>query len=505
MPDNKTPDSGGTEQNTEKKSGVEIITPDKATIAGLMHLVHDLHQAVKDTGDNMKSEYGKLSTIVKDIMEGRSQMRESELRSAVSGAHQHFDIAKAGFVFDAKYYLTEPWDTTKGLDSFNKGMVTPSNEVMIKELQQSSDDLYLVSQIMGKTSPSGIKSLKTYRRFRENMERCGKAMSIVAGAAGVDWIPTGFSAELIELVHLQLLVAGLHVRRNFPLKVGDWKRPGTSSDTLAYRSTAANSDSPSKFVASTRSTRNVTFSAEKLAVRTLYAVELDEDAIVELLPQLKLNVVQSISRAIEDTIINGDTGCEAAGTRIDLTDMHGNTPDGESPCRMWDGYRKKVKDQTSSTTTGGATGGSLRDNRAILGKYGVRPSDCALVCSINAYLKGFLKQVTDVTTVDKYGDKATVLSGELAKFDGIPIVVSEQSRDDLNTSGLSGGKSGNADGEIIHVYRPGFELADKRQITIEADKIKGTDQIEVIGTWRGDFQALYTTGQKITAAVINPT
>jgi len=44
-----------------------------------------------------------------------------------------------------------------------------------------------------------------------------------------------------------------------------------------------------------------------------------------------------------------------------------------------------------------------------------------------------------VRTVDKYGQFATVLNGELGKIDGIPVIVSEKIRENLNASGVYDG------------------------------------------------------------------
>jgi hypothetical protein len=61
----------------------------------------------------------------------------------------------------------------------------------------------------------------------------------------------------------------------------------------------------------------------------------------------------------------------------------------------------------------------------------------AWIASIASYYK--MLGLTEVLTLQNYGPQATVLQGELGKFDSIPIIVSEYQRQDLNASGVYDG------------------------------------------------------------------
>jgi hypothetical protein len=68
----------------------------------------------------------------------------------------------------------------------------------------------------------------------------------------------------------------------------------------------------------------------------------------------------------------------------------------------------------------------LRGNRKKMGKYGVDPNELAHILSINEYID--LLSDTAVFTLEKYGPNATILTGELAKVDNVPVIVSEAVR-----------------------------------------------------------------------------
>ena len=60
--------------------------------------------------------------------------------------------------------------------------------------------------------------------------------------------------------------------------------------------------------------------------------------------------------------------------------------------------------------------------------------DMAFIVPISSYYA--LVTDTNVVTVDKFGPQATILNGQLGSLYGVPIIVSEHIRTDLNASGV---------------------------------------------------------------------
>lgn len=378
-----------------------------------------------------------------------------------------------------------------GMD-FDMLLTLDTTDPMLKSVQEMNDDLYVMQTLLALGGKS-IKDTKYYHNAVNSPEF--KAMYYNAGD-GQEWVPTGFSAQVIELVDLALRVAALHPRFKMTKKIQEL--PGVTGHLKAWRATgvAAGSDAPSKFTASQRGTRKVVFTAELLTGRAVYEMDLEEDSIVSLLPQLKADMAYAIAAAIEWTIINGDT----AGLR-DKTDLHaGNCTATASPTKLWDGYREIASDSNNQTDQGGTfatSGEAIRLAFAKMGKYGLNPNEGVIVSGVRGYLEAILA-VTNVQTVDKYGAKAVIHTGEVARSYGRPIIVSEYQREDLSVSGVSGGATSvNVSTAMQMVWKRGFMLADRRNITMEAAKIQGTDSFEVWGTWRGDFQPLYQTSENV--------
>jgi hypothetical protein len=140
-----------------------------------------------------------------------------------------------------------------------------------------------------------------------------------------------------------------------------------------------------------------------------------------------------------------------------------------------------------------------------MGVYGVKPADLAHVMSINAYIK--LLADTSVLTLEKYGPFATILTGELGKVDGSPIIVSQYVRADLNATGVFD-NSTTTRTEVLTVNRRGYAIGERRGVTLQVLKelYAEDDQDAIVVSWRKAFAARFTSStEKTVAAAYNVT
>jgi len=488
----------------EGKDKVEVKNPSPKKVEDLVKVLTDFTKTVKDlkesskTTNEQKVEIDKMKAEMAVLLETADKERAAIAERKVLITN---DVSKK-----IGYTVKDIFSTSDMKDqSFDELLTQREGSVSLKSMQSRASDIYLIGKILsgkyGHSAEAIIPNLKSYKNFMSDTEEIRKAMSIGSGDEGFDWIPTGFSSDLIEIYHLQLVLGNMHPNFTIPSKMTSWKIPGTSSDLKAFRTTASATDTPTKFKASTRTTRQVTFTPEKLAAATVFDMELEEDSIIPVLPNLKVNIAQALVRATEDTIINGDTTMT-----MDNTDMHGDTLSVESPAAMWNGYRKfiNVNGNVRSNGGGGASYGAMISVMRNMGKYAVSPRDLTWVTGPNGYFDALLS-MPEVKTFDLFGPNAVIERGEVAKLLGIPIVISEQERQDLKTTtGVSGGaSSGYNDTSVQLVWKPGFSFGTKRQITVDSAKIPRTDAIEVWSTARMDFQANYSAGQTIVGEVTN--
>jgi hypothetical protein len=115
-------------------------------------------------------------------------------------------------------------------------------------------------------------------------------------------------------------------------------------------------------------------------------------------------------------------------------------------------------------------------------------------------VKGLIKMLglAEVITVEKYGPLATIVTGQLASLDGIPVVVSEHMRDDVAATGVNTGVGPNTLSNLVLANRRAWIRGVRRAPTIKTKEDIETDQLIAVVTWRGDFQRVLGTAETHT-------
>jgi len=383
---------------------------------------------------------------------------------------------------------------SKRKTGYTEGGMTPSEEILLTKsadpevlkAQEQNDDLYLLSKVMG-VSP---KATQLYRKYMGG--ELGKAMAAATAGSGAEWVPTGFSNKLIDLVRLQLKVAALFTE--IPQPTNPYKVPVVASDATAYLIAESTSDTADKITASTPGTTDLTLTAKKLAARVLFSEEVSEDSIIPVLPFVKTNVARALGDGLETAIINGDTNA---------THMDSDVTNAKDVRKAYEGLRYlalNISGVQVDCSTFNLT--NVRAIRKAMGKYGVDPSKLAWIAGPKVWNK--MLGLDEVTTVEKYGPKATILTGELGKLDGISIIVSEHAREDLNNAGVYDGTT-TTDAVLLLVNRDSFMLGDRRKITTKTQEDIETDQMILVSTQRKSFKRVYATTQPFVACGYNIT
>jgi len=364
-------------------------------------------------------------------------------------------------------------------------LMEKSDDPKIRKLQETSDKIYLLSKILG-VDP---RSTKLYHQVMGS--ELGKAMDTATASEGLEWVPTAFTADLIDKVRLSLRVAALFT--TIPQPTNPYKVPVVASDATGFLIPEETADSGTAIAASTPGTSNVTLSAQKLAARVLFSEELTEDSIVPVLPFVRNNVARALGDAMESAILSGD---------LTATHQDSDVTASTDARKAYEGLRFLALTGITGVSTDLSTFNiaNIRAIRRSIGIFGVDPNDLAWICGAKIYNR--LLALTEVTTVDQFGPGATILQGELAKLDGIPIIVSGKAREDLNASGVFDGTTTNK-GTLILVHRPSFLIGDRRQVTTKTKEEIEFDQTMLVSTMRQSFKRVFATTEPMVAIGFN--
>jgi HK97 family phage major capsid protein len=363
-----------------------------------------------------------------------------------------------------------------------------------REAAHALDRLYLVSELLKKDPRRTL----TYRQMLEDHPSIEKALDTTTGS---DWIPVEFSASMHERVRLGLQLAGLMEQIQMPSAT--YRLPVEGNDARAYlidEQGDADADlDTSKRVKATLGTPGLThveLAAKKVGCRTVASTELVEDAVLPMTDYLLSKISRALAEAREDAVINGK---RSAGLDADVT-----APD---DARRWfDGLRQIALDAGQGNAQAVVAVNTppllqvndLRRLRSKLKKFATRMRSGDVVIAASSVGYNALLNMNDgngnpiISTVDKYGSQATLVTGELARLDGMPIVLSDFVREDLNHAGLYDGITTDST-MLLMVNRTQFLLGSYRNPTIRSQPIITTDQIEIVGLQRGDFRPWFPT------------
>ena len=377
---------------------------------------------------------------------------------------------------------------------------TEARAVAIRNFQQTVADMQVFGMLIDKRATTGSEGFMVAREhpaFKDQYKRVLRAMDTDTSNEGVDWIPTGIGSSLHERVRASGKVAPLFQRINLP--TNPWKWPLEGADATAYRVAEPTSDTATKVTVSTPGTGAATFDAEIFGGRVLFSKSLEADSALAILPYVQRKLVQAFVDAEERAILDGDTD----GTHQD-TDT--NSAGATDAAWAWDGLRKRALANSSASGGSALTVALLAARRADMDYYGLNPAEMAFIVPISSYYA--LVTDTNVITVDKFGPQATILNGQLGALYGVPIIVSEHVRTNLNASGVHDAIT-TTKTYALAVNRNEWVMGQRTPLALETDDslYRETYQRVVVGFMRQDFQNVNARGtsEDDTSIVYNVT
>ena len=420
---------------------------------------------------NVRGDYAPGANVTRDL----DQMFWATA-DRVQAAHGNASLPVEQVTIRAKHD-NGPGKVAPRIDAFR-----PQDREVIRAFQATVAEMAIVGMLVDKdanTSAKGFQVARKLPQYADQWRHIMAALDVDTSTAGTEWVPTGIGATLHEKVRASGRVAPLFQRINLP--TSPWKWPIEGADLTAYRVAEPTSDTASKVTASTGTTVAATFDAEIFGARTLWSRTLDVESAIAMAPFQQRRLVQSFVDGEEKAILDGDTD----GTHMD-TDVNAL---GATDARWaWDGLRKKGIAQTVPATGQTATSvANLLLMRKAMGKWGVNPSSLAYIVGVSAVHA--LLSDTNLLTVDKFGPSATILNGQIGSIAGVPVIVSEHIREDLNASGVNDGITTTKTYNLC-VNRDEFAIGQRMALDVETSDVlyAETFQRVAFAFMREDFQ-----------------
>lgn len=464
--------------------------------------VHDLKEtaASKDEVKTLSEKQEEGTKRMDDIMR---QLKEQKPRSF-------------GFpTRDVRALKFEP--TNKGFNRFlQRG--TPASQrstelgVLAHEVREASDQLMIAMTLWGamfsrpelrgaldEVGPLQklgdgegqiiCRGSQIWERYNGLIGELQKALDSTTSGEGDEWVPTGMSANLHELLVEELRVAAPFMQIEMPTNPWQWPfsnaRPVATLQTEATGTTNPyDSLSPEAF-GSGEPTAQALFTAVKMRALELASREVNDDSMIAVMPFLQRSIVQALAEGRETTLLNGDGGA----THMDYDVESGAATLVE---KSWDGLRRIALDRSATQDINSFADLAMHQLLKLGGRYLRLPERTILITGQSGYWQ-MINELTNYQTVDKYGANAVVLAGELGRYEGRPILVSDFFPEDLTANGYNeNGGANNLTGVLA--CRPSeFAFGHRPGLGVETERLKVSDQFLILAFDRLCFQTMTPT------------
>jgi N4-gp56 family major capsid protein len=358
---------------------------------------------------------------------------------------------------------------------------------VLSERKTSFDDTVVSDKEIAKAKEIGanlhLKSILTGRpasSFAEYKEVAGLVEKALVPADISSWLAEEFSGQMLTMLEAELMIEPLFSKLQMPANRNQFSIPGRTTDATAYL-IAPGADA----IESTIAAGKVTFATNRIKTLVSVTDQADQDAVVAVMDLVKQELSQSLARASEQGIIAGDTSFTNAN------DVR----------KAFDGLLKMAV-SAGMTVDGGAakiTAAVVLAARKKLGVYGLNLTDLAIIAPVNVAYD--MLAIPEVMTVDKYGQAATILTGEIGKLYGMPIVASAYIPSNLTALGVVDTTTPGTKTAVLVVNKRFFGIADRGAVGLEEERKAVSSSTLYVGYRDLDFKKLSVVATPVVAVV----
>jgi len=406
---------------------------------------------LRETLDELKSELSDIQETVREYADRPTNIDLEPMEEKITELVDAQVTAKLEEAEEKRPQRKGEWVGPEGFKERTLGRIENGRFKGMKE----SDVLWAGFQLR--------KMREQFPNFvRTESPEMTKLLDATTAGSGDEWVPTGMAAELWQdffLANKVVSTLGVIPMPTNPFDIPAW---GTATWRKATAGEATAASDPTTFKS--------TLTATELISEINWNYDLDEDALLAVMPTIRGEIVRSGAEIMDKFVMNADSTATATGN-INLDD---DTPatDAYYLSAGQDGIRHYyLVDQTGQSTDINSTldDAEWRAGVARMGKYAASVSDVAAFTNVKTYLIS-LMGLTNVRTLDKYGPGATILTGELAKMDGIPLIVTEAIALAEDDGKVCKTAASNDEGQIALVSRPMWSVGFRRQLLIEMER-----------------------------------
>ena len=412
---------------------------------------------------------------------------DAELQAKITAAVKTVDTGAERLLADVEKRLSEQAEAHKsaleGLEVALKEKAAELEAIQKSRMQftdtkagdlsyEQKEKAVLLSKITGKA----IEDTNFGRSIVTKYSNDANASPAGAGGQFRVWSATWeteVSTAMENEVRRRLVVAG--TIRSVPMTNPIMKVPlNPEAGYATWVTNAQFGTSNSSGATGTHRLKELTLNSLKLATREYIAFEEDEDSLVAILPVVRDAMIRRMAKSVDKAMLIG------AGAGSDpITGLA--TYDASSAVTL------DVSDITAGTAGAGLTAAKLMLARKDLGYWGLEPGELIAIVNTSSYYQ--LLEDPNFLTVDKVGDRATLLTGQIGSVGNTPVIVSAE---------FAAATAGNVAAIIFNPRN--FMVGNHRGLRVDTDDNVETQSRVLVASMRMAMaQMSDTEGQAVSA------
>lgn len=364
----------------------------------------------------------------------------------------------------------------------------PSEE-LTKAFSEMSEAVYMSPEQVRAIDRQAIDDLfpRVTKRNRAEYQRAIRAMDTAESGFGLQLVGAQYVGELWEQARQESLVFNLLNSFEMTAPLAYLPVAAALPEMLFVGESTANNSSNYDTV-KTGSNR-VSVSAKKFVIHQMWSGEMEEDSIIPFVPFLRAQAAASVGYYSDSLVLNGDeTNAGTGNINLDDADpadtKHYLAFDGIRHAGLVDNTANKVDMNGAITYAALLKARARMIDRTYLYDWGHPINPLDLVYVTNPETAGTIDGLEQVLTMDKYGQNATVLAGEVSRIGRHPL-ISTMAVPLTEADGKSSTTGGNnTKGQVVTFNRRAFVVGWRRRVKVETERLPGSDQTRIVYSLR---------------------
>ncbi len=436
-----------------------------------------------------------LAAGVEDLDGGRKMRFGGEPRLVGSKfARWGLSVADVEFLYDLQTSL-------RGQRRVSDGGVYPGpSEELEKAFGAISSALYVDQEEVRRIDRQAIDNLfpRVGKGNWRAYERALKAMDSAESGYGSQLVGAEYVGDLWEAARGESRVFGL--LETFEMLAPTVYLPvEVDVPEMTFVSESTSSTISNYTTVKTGSNR-VSVAAKKFVISQVWSGELEEDSIIPFIPFLRRQAQLSIAHYSDSVVLNGDdTNAGTGNINLDDADpadtKHYLAFEGLRHAALVDNTNNAVDHGGAAVTFGALMGlKKLMVDSTYLHDWGhpTRATDLPYIADPDTV--DAIGLLDEVITVDKFGQGATVLTGQQSRVGQHPLIASIAMSKTEADGKVSTTGTNNTLGQVLAFNRRGCKVGWRRRVKLETERLPASDQTRLVYSLRLGFGRFSPTG-----------